>query len=79
MIGDKPLVAIIPARGGSKRLPQKNILPLNGRPLIEWTILAAKNSRFTDEIIVTTDDKTIGEIAIKNEEVFRQAFIFGQR
>jgi len=66
MIGDKPLVAIIPARSGSKRLPNKNILPLNGRPMVEWTIMAAKNSRYIDDVIVTTDSDKIGEVALDN-------------
>ena len=62
MIGNKKLLAIIPARGGSKRLPRKNILDLGGKPLIAWTIEAAKKSKHIDEIIVSTEDKEIVEI-----------------
>jgi CMP-N,N'-diacetyllegionaminic acid synthase len=58
-------VAIIPARGGSKRLPHKNILPLNGKPLIAWTIEAALNSHSFDRIIVSTDCPRIQEVAEK--------------
>jgi len=58
-------IAIIPARGGSKRLPNKNILPLGGIPLIAHSILyAQKNSAFIDEIYVSTDDEAIKKIAL---------------
>lgn len=56
-------IAIIPARGGSKRLPNKNILPLGDRPLIAWTIQAAMQANVFDEIIVSTDDPNIATIA----------------
>jgi CMP-N-acetylneuraminic acid synthetase len=52
-------LALIPARGGSKRLPGKNILDLNGKPLIEWTIQASLGSKYIDKIMVTTDDVII--------------------
>jgi CMP-N-acetylneuraminic acid synthetase len=58
-------IAIIPARGGSKRLHNKNILPLGGIPLIAHSILyAQKNSAFIDEIYVSTDDEAIKKIAL---------------
>lgn len=57
----KKVLAIIPARGGSKRLPRKNVLSLAGKPLIAWTIEAAINSQIFDEIVVSTDDKEIAE------------------
>lgn len=58
-------IAIIPARGGSKRLPGKNILLLGGIPLIAHSILYARaNSAIIDEIYVTTDDAAIGEVAL---------------
>ncbi len=58
-------IAIIPARGGSKRLPNKNILSLGGIPLIAHSILyAQKNSAIIDEIYVSTDDATIKKIAL---------------
>ena len=58
-------IAIIPARGGSKRLPRKNILHLNGIPLITRVIRTAKKSSVFDEIIVSTEDKEISKIAKK--------------
>ena len=58
-------LAIIPARGGSKRLPNKNILNLNGKPLIAWSIEAAKNSKKIDDIVVTSDSDKILDIAKK--------------
>ena len=58
------MLAIIPARGGSKRLPNKNILELSGKPLIVWTIDAAKRSKRIDRIVVSTDDGDIAETAI---------------
>ena len=57
------IVAIIPARGGSKRLPRKNIKPLGGKPLIAYTIEHALNSKYLDRVIVSTDDDEIAERA----------------
>ena len=57
-------IAIIPARGGSKRIPQKNIKLFNGKPIIAWSIETAKLSGLFDYIIVSTDDFEISEIAI---------------
>jgi CMP-N,N'-diacetyllegionaminic acid synthase len=57
------LLAVIPARGGSKRLPRKNVLPLGGRPLIAWTIAAARDSGVLDDILVSTDDAEIAGVA----------------
>ena len=59
------VIAFIPARGGSKRLPRKNILPLNDKPLIAWTIEAALGSGIFDEVMVNTDDHEIAEIATR--------------
>lgn len=59
------IVAIIPARGGSKRIPKKNIRNFCGKPLIAWTILGALKSKYLDRVIVSTDDKKIAEIAKK--------------
>lgn len=56
-------LAIIPARGGSKRLPRKNILDLGGKPLIAWTIEAALGCAYIDEVMVTTDDGEIAAVA----------------
>jgi CMP-N-acetylneuraminic acid synthetase len=59
-------IAIIPARGGSKRLPNKNILILDGIPLLAHSILYAKaNPEIIDEVYVSTDDKNIKKIAIE--------------
>lgn len=57
------MVAIIPARGGSKGLPGKNIMPLSGKPLIGYTIEAAQQSNLITDIILSTDDREIAEIA----------------
>lgn len=57
-------IAIIPARGGSKRLPGKNIKKLFGKPLIEWTIDSALKSKCFDKVIVSTDSVEIMEIAV---------------
>lgn len=58
-------VAIIPARGGSKRIPRKNIKLFHGQPLIAYSIQTAIDSNLFDKIIVTTDDEEIAEIAKK--------------
>ena len=57
------IVAIIPARGGSTRLPQKNILEFRGRPMIHWTIRAALESAIFDYVMVSTDSEAIAEIS----------------
>jgi len=56
-------VAVIPARGGSKRIPRKNIKPFAGKPMIAWSIEAALNSGLFDRVIVTTDDQEIADVA----------------
>ena len=58
-------LCIIPARGGSKRIPRKNIKPFLGKPIIAYSIEAAINSRLFDEIMVSTDDLEIATIAKK--------------
>ncbi len=55
--------AVIPARGGSKGLPRKNILPLHGKPLIAWTIEAAINALHVDGVLVTSDSEEILRVA----------------
>lgn len=57
------VVAIIPARGGSKGLPRKNVLPLGGKPLIAYSIDAATLCPLVDRVIVTTDDAEIAQVA----------------
>lgn len=58
-------LAVIPARGGSKRIPQKNKRLLAGRPLVAWTIEAAMQSKKIDHVIVSTDDQEIYEIGLE--------------
>ena len=65
MYKNKKILALIPARGGSKGLPGKNIKPMLGKPLIGWTIEQALASEFIDKVVVTTDDKEIAEISRK--------------
>ena len=56
-------IAVIPARGGSKRIPRKNIREFAGRPMISWSIAAARESGLFDAIVVSTDDAEIAEVA----------------
>jgi len=65
MIDGKSVLAVIPARGGSKRLPNKNILVLGGKPLISWSIEAGLNSKYIDKVIVSSDSDHILEISKK--------------
>ncbi len=59
------ILAIIPARGGSKRLSNKNLKSLAGYPLIYWTISEAKKSKYIDKLIVSTENNEIAKISIK--------------
>jgi len=59
-------IAIIPARGGSKRIPKKNIRDFRGKPMISWSIEAAMQSNCFDKIVVSTDSEDIASIAKKN-------------
>jgi CMP-N,N'-diacetyllegionaminic acid synthase len=63
MIQGKTVLAIIPARGGSKGIPRKNIRDIGGKPLIAWTIEEAKKSRYIDRLILSSDDDEIIEVA----------------
>jgi N-acylneuraminate cytidylyltransferase len=56
-------LAVIPARGGSKRIPRKNIKPFFGKPIIGWSIEAAQQAGCFDRIVVSTDDEEIAEVA----------------
>ncbi|MFQ6049523.1 MAG: acylneuraminate cytidylyltransferase family protein [Candidatus Paceibacterales bacterium] len=60
------ILCLIPARGGSKRIPKKNIVPLLGRPMIEYVFNAVKKSKLVNRIILTTDDEEIARIGRKN-------------
>lgn len=64
MINDKTILAVIPARSGSKGLPQKNIKNLCGKPLIAWSILTGLRSKYIDEIVVSTNSQDIADIAL---------------
>ena len=57
-------ICIIPARGGSKRIPRKNIRPFHGKPMIAWSIEAALNSKLFDQVLVSTDDREIAAISV---------------
>jgi D-3-phosphoglycerate dehydrogenase / 2-oxoglutarate reductase len=63
MIGGKKVLAVIQARGGSKGIPRKNIYPLDGHPLISYTIAAALGSKYIDELVVSTDAPEIADAA----------------
>ena len=65
MYKGKAFLAIIPARGGSKRLPRKNLLDLCDKPLITWSIEAGLASQYIDKVVVTSDDNEILEISEK--------------
>jgi pseudaminic acid cytidylyltransferase len=58
-------LAVIPARGGSKRIPRKNVKLFSGKPMIAWSIEAAQNTKLFDRIVVSTDDTEIATIARK--------------
>jgi N-acylneuraminate cytidylyltransferase len=63
MIDGKTVLAIIPARGGSKGVPRKNIRELGGKPLIAWTIEEAKKSKYIDRLILSSEDPEIIDVA----------------
>lgn len=63
MIDNKKVLAIIPARGGSKGIKKKNIKEIQGKPLIAYTIDAARQSEYIDKIVVSTEDEEIARIA----------------
>lgn len=75
MIGGRSVLGVITARGGSKGLPGKNLLPFRGRPLIAWTIDAAKGSKRIDRLILSSDDPEIIAVAesLGCEAPFRRA------
>ena len=59
-------IAIIPARGGSKRIPRKNIKPFMGKPIITYSIEAALQSGLFDEVMVSTDDEEIAGDSLRS-------------
>src|SRR5207248_658548 len=66
MYQGKRILGVVPARGGSKGLPKKNIRPLLGKPLLAWTLEQAKASQYFDRVIVSTDSVEIADIARKS-------------
>lgn len=63
MINGQSVLAVIPARGGSKRAPGKNIKEFRGKPLIAWSIDAARESKYIDRLVVSTEDAGIKWVA----------------
>ena len=63
MINGRSVLMVIPARGGSKGLPGKNLRPVDGRPLLAWTIESATASKYADRVIVSSDDDAIMQAA----------------
>lgn len=63
MIGNLKILAVIPARGGSKGVPGKNIREVGGKPLLAWTIEAARNSKYIDRLVLSSDDPAIIQVA----------------
>lgn len=66
MINGKRVLAIVPARKGSKGLPLKNVRPLGGKPLLAWPIAAARASEHVDRTIISTDDQGFADIAVEH-------------
>ena len=60
---DISFLGVIPARGGSKGVPRKNIKMIAGKPLLAWSIEAAKKSSFLDKAVVSTEDPEVAEVA----------------
>ena len=65
MFNKSKILALIPARGGSKGIKGKNIIDINGKPLIAYTIEAGKQSKYIDDVVVTTDSEKIAEVSKK--------------
>mgnify|MGYP001331194820 CR=1 FL=1 len=63
MIHGKRILAIVPARGGSKGIPRKNVREIGGKPLIAWTIEAAQKSKYIDHLVVSTEDHEIASVS----------------
>ena len=75
------IIAIIPARGGSKRMPFKNILQIHGKPLIGYSIEQARNSKLVDRVIVSTDDSKIAYVSLSygSEVIWRPKNLAGDK
>ncbi len=73
MLENHSVLAVVPARGGSKSIPNKNIKPLAGKPLITWSIDVAKSTREIDRVIVSTDDDAIASVSLEaGAEIYRR-------
>ena len=70
MINTKQIISIIPARKNSKRLKNKNLLKINSKPLIYWSIQAALNSKYIDKVVLSTESKEIAKIGAAIRAVF---------
>ena len=66
MYKNKKILAVIPARGGSKGVPRKNIIEVGGHPLIKYTIDCGKNSKYLDRVVISTEDLLIKRVAEEN-------------
>jgi CMP-N-acetylneuraminic acid synthetase len=64
--GESEVLAVIPARMGSRRVPRKNVKPLGGKPLIVWTFECAKKAESLNRIVVSTDDPEVKDLALKH-------------
>lgn len=64
MIAGLKVLALIPARGGSKGLPGKNLRPLGGRPLVAWSVAQARAASLVDRVVISSDDPAIIEVAV---------------
>ena len=75
MIDNKKVLAIIPARGGSKGIPRKNVKAISGKPMIQYTIEAAKDCEYIDKVIVSTEDEEIADILyfLDEEKIAQEA------
>lgn len=71
MYKGKRMIAIIPARKGSKRIKNKNMCEINGKTLVEYSISVAKKSKYIDEVLVSTDSPEIINIAKQNKCIFK--------
>lgn len=73
MLAENRVIAVIPARGGSKSVPKKNIKPLAGEPLLAWSVAVAQKVPAVDRVIVSTDDDEIASVAREcGAEVYRR-------
>lgn len=61
MINGQSVLAVIPARAGSKRVPDKNFRPYKGKPLIEWAVESARQSKYIDDLVISSDSDRIAE------------------